>query len=135
VETVFCYGTLEWPQVVETVTGRRFPGAPAVLPGFARFRMRQQVYPAVVECEGAETRGLVWLGVDAHALARLDAFEGALYERRALEVRGEAGETFAAWAYVLHPRERARLSDEPWDRDTFAQRHLATFLAGVRGVP
>jgi len=135
VETVFCYGTLVWPEVVEAVTGQRFCCARAVLPGFVRFRLRDEVYPAVVARAGAETDGRVWLGVDTRALARLDAFEGQLYERRALPVRGDGGETFPAWTYVLHPRAHGRLSDEPWDRDAFAARHLAAFLAGFRGAP
>jgi gamma-glutamylcyclotransferase (GGCT)/AIG2-like uncharacterized protein YtfP len=131
-DNVFCYGTLEWPEVLEAVTGRHFASIPAVLPGFARFLLREQVYPAVVERAGAETDGRVWLGVDASALARLDAFEGEgqLYERRALPVRAAQGELLA-WTYVLHPRERGRLSDEPWDRARFAARHLASFLARV----
>ena len=133
-ETVFCYGTLVWPEVLEAVTGQRFRGAQAVLPGFARFRLRDEVYPSVVEREGAQTEGRVWLGVDARALARLDAYEGELYERRRLDVRGEDGGAFAAWTYVLHPREQGRLSEEPWDRDAFAARHLADFLAGLRNA-
>jgi len=136
VDAVFCYGTLEWPEVLQAVTGRRFPSARAVLPGYARFLLREQVYPAVVERTGAETDGCVWLGVDAVALARLDAFEGEgqLYERRALRVRAESG-AIVAWTYVLHPRERGRLSDQPWDRALFAARHLASFLESSRSAP
>jgi len=136
VDTVFCYGTLEWPQVMQAVTGRRFRSARALLPGYARFLLRDEVYPAVIERAGAETDGCVWFGVDARALALLDAFEGEglRYQRRALDVQSEAG-ALRAWTYVLHPDERGRLSDRVWDRDVFAAQHLAHFLERPGGAP
>ena len=129
---VFTYGTLEIPSVMEAVTGRRFAHASAHLRGYARYLVRGRPYPGIVADPDASTPGALYLAVDAESLARLDRFEGDLYERRAVHVRRVGAPHVSAFAYVV-PRARAdRLSSAPWDRAGFVARHLERYLEACR---
>jgi gamma-glutamylcyclotransferase (GGCT)/AIG2-like uncharacterized protein YtfP len=108
-ESVFVYGTLTVPRVMRAVTGREFDLLPASLPGYACFRVRGAAYPGVV-------------------LARLDRFEGRVYERRRVTVRVEPDERREAWAWVIRPEHRSLLSNEPWNRERFVRHDLPSFL-------
>jgi gamma-glutamylcyclotransferase (GGCT)/AIG2-like uncharacterized protein YtfP len=134
---VFCYGTLLFPEVMRVGSGIEPPGRPAVARGWARYRVRGEVFPALIEQAGASTRGALFEGVDAVALARLDAFEGELYVRRALEVECEDGARVSAQCWVLAPGREAELTREPWEPDAFAARELRAYVARVaaRGTP
>jgi gamma-glutamylcyclotransferase (GGCT)/AIG2-like uncharacterized protein YtfP len=135
--TVFCYGTLLFPEVMQLGAGVALAGRPALADGWARYRVRGEVFPALIAQAGARTRGALFAGVDAAALARLDAFEGALYTRRTLEVVREDGMRLGAQAWVLAPGREADLTDEPWDEEAFAARDLRIYLARIRasGTP
>lgn len=115
---MFAYGLLEAADVVQRVTGHRFPSRPAVLEGFARYRVCDRDYPAVVPDPEARTPGTLYTDVDRNSLARLDAFEGDEYERRRERVRSGADEQWA-FVYRLRAGHGARLSREPWDREGF----------------
>lgn len=120
------------PEVMEIVAGRRFAARPAQLPGWRRRRLHGAVYPALVLAEGETTAGVLFEGLDAATLARLDRFEGEPYERRLLRVVPGSGAECEAFVYVLRPERHVLLSDEPWDEVDFRARHLATYLAGCR---
>jgi gamma-glutamylcyclotransferase (GGCT)/AIG2-like uncharacterized protein YtfP len=129
---LFCYGSLEFPEVMREVTGRSFASEPATLEGFARYRVRDAEYPGLVPEPGARTEGTLFRALDAEALAALDRFEGALYERRRLEVRRRDGSSAAAQVYVVRDEHRHALSSEPWDAQAFAREGLAPFLRRIR---
>ena len=130
---LFCYGSLEFAEVMRAVTGRSFAGEPAALDGFARYRVRDADYPGLVAEPGAQTPGTLYRALDPDALAALDRFEGALYARRALEVvRLRDGSRAQAFVYVVRDAHRHSLTDEPWDRDGFAREGLAAFLGRLR---
>lgn len=126
---VFTYGSLEFPAVLRAVIGRVPACEPALLEGFARFRVRDATYPGIVAARGARTEGTLWRGLDAAAVAALDRFEGALYERRLLPVQTRAGATVQAHVYVVRDARRDVLGPEPWDKALFEREHLAGFLA------
>lgn len=130
---VFAYGTLEVAELVEALVGRRLPGEPAVLRGWARRMLRGAHYPGIAPRAGAETPGTLYAGVDAAELAALDRFEGELYERRQLEVETAAGARRRAFVWALRPELRSRLGEEPWDRERFVASHLREWLAGLSG--
>lgn len=125
---VFAYGTLEIPEVVRAVTGSFYTGRPAWLPGFARALLRGHTYPGIVPAPGERVAGVVYAGVDRATLRQLDAFEGAQYERRLLEVWLDSDVRIGAHTYVVRPEHAALLSAEPWDRARFVADHLDAFL-------
>ena len=130
---LFCYGSLEFADVMRAVTGRSFAGEPALLEGYARYRVRDADYPGLVPEPGASTEGTLFGALDAKALTALDRFEGALYERRTLDVcRLRASDTAAAQVYVVREAHRHTLSREPWDKAAFARDRLEAFLLRLR---
>ncbi len=130
--TLFSYGTLMFPQVIRAVTGALYPRREALLYGYARYRLRGEVYPGIVAQTGGEVPGCVWFGIGAAALQLIDAYEGEDYERRLLEVDGGPGMHLRAWVYVMPPASRDRLEAGDWDRDQFERRHLAGWLRALR---
>lgn len=117
---------------MEVVAGRRFAAQPAALAGFRRRLVRGAVYPAVVPAAGERIEGVLWAGLDRAALARIDRFEGSLYERPELSVELAQGERCAAYVYVLRPEQLALATDAPWDETEFRARHLHDYLVTCR---
>lgn len=128
---VFTYGTLLIAEVMEAVAGRRFASVAARLDGFERVCVRGAVYPGARAAPAGSIAGVLWLDVDPAAVARLDRFEGDLYERRPVQV--VAGDRrHDAQAYVVPATFADRLDPRPWDLDDFRRRHLARYLERCR---
>lgn len=125
---LFCYGSLQFGEVMRAVTRREFAGEPAELDGFARYRFRDASYPGLTPEAGACTEGTLFRGLDEAAVAALDRFEGPRYERVAVEVRTRGGGRTAAHVYVVRAAQRAELSRETWDRAHFGRDELDGFL-------
>jgi hypothetical protein len=78
--------------------------------------------------------GLVHLDVDEQSLARLDRFEGALYERVPLAIVCADGGQRQAETYVVSPQNRKVLTAEPWSAQRFqSSGALADFVAHFQG--
>ena len=129
--SVFTYGSLVFAPVMRAVTGRSFSHERARLDGWVRLRIRGERYPGLRPRAIASTPGILWHGVDAESLARLDRFELAIYERLALRVRTARGESVQADVYVIRPEHYARLSHEPWDPARFARESLPAFVRAI----
>ncbi len=128
---LFCYGSLEFAEVMRAVTGRSFPHEPARLDGWVRLRARRGAYPGLRPRARASTSGTLWRGVDPASAAKLDRFEGALYVRRTLQVRTSRGERVAAEVYVVPDERRRELSTQTWDKARFARESLAAFVRAI----
>jgi gamma-glutamylcyclotransferase (GGCT)/AIG2-like uncharacterized protein YtfP len=132
---VFTYGTLMFPEVWRAVVGREFASVPGTAAGYAVYRVHGAEFPGITAAgEHERVRGVVYLDVDAAAVARLDRFEDDFYERRTLWIDCDDAQRRAAEAYVVPAERRAVLSDERWDRDAFVARgHLAEFIERFAG--
>lgn len=127
---IFCYGTLQVPDVMRAVTGRVYEGEKARLPGYAIYRVKNTEYPGVVPLGNSETDGIVYSGVSEKALKVLDAFEGEFYTRRLVEVHLQDGKTTEAWVYVIREEHGDVLSDEPWHLEQFLNEDFDSFMKG-----
>lgn len=135
---VFTYGSLMFPEVWRCVTGSGLEGQPARLREFEARAIRGQTYPALISKPGAVTEGVVYSGVNAEAVARLDVFEGNFYQRQTVVVRTGSGaeEDIEAQVYVAVLADHPDILPERWRADEFRNRHLAGFLRtdpGFRG--
>lgn len=130
---LFCYGTLQYPEIMEQVSGTHSAGLPVVLQNYACYTIRGEVFPGIVPEEGAHTRGVVYNGLGNAQLERLDAFESDFYVRRRVVVSGEDERPLQAWTYVVSPDARDVLTDEHWDRGVFEMLHLKAFLRRLTG--
>jgi gamma-glutamylcyclotransferase (GGCT)/AIG2-like uncharacterized protein YtfP len=127
---LYAYGTLQVPAIIALIVGRQLVGQPARLPGYSRFRIHDRVYPAIIPEPGGDVAGILYPGLAASELERLDHYEGEIYERCELSVL-VAGQSLPACTYVLRPEHRHRLSGEPWNLAQFEREHLASYLARV----
>lgn len=127
---LFAYGSLQVEEVMEAVTGRRFTGRPATLPGHRRRLLHGCTYPGVVVDRLESTPGVLFEALAASDLEILDLFEGEPYERRVvqLEIAGPECARPTAFVYVVRDECAALMSGTPWDLATFEERSLATFL-------
>jgi gamma-glutamylcyclotransferase (GGCT)/AIG2-like uncharacterized protein YtfP len=129
---LFTYGTLMLAEVMEIVAGRSFPSCRAALRGYRRRLLCDRVYPGIVPAAGESVEGVLWEGLDAAALARIDRFEGSLYDRPERPVTLAPGEGCTAFVYVLRPEHEALLTDAGWDEAGFRACHLRAYLADCR---
>jgi gamma-glutamylcyclotransferase (GGCT)/AIG2-like uncharacterized protein YtfP len=125
---LFCYGSLQIPAVMQAVVGRCFQGRTAELPGYAAFRVRHADFPGLARAPGQAVPGQIYFDLPPAALTILDRFEGRLYMRRRLTVHTRDGRRRGAWAYVIKPDRKTRLTAIPWKRRTFMQRHFRHFM-------
>ena len=91
--------------------------------------LRGEAYPSLVPAPGEDVHGAVLDGVDAEALAQLDTYEGALYERIGATATLADGAEVAVWLWLVRAAERHRVGEEPFDLATFVARDLARFEA------
>lgn len=128
---LFCYGTLQFPAILQQVCGHRSAGLPAVLDNHACYLVRGEVFPGLVPEQQARTRGVVYDGLCMAQLRRIDAFETGIYQRCRVVVHDDSERPLQAWAYVVHPDARVMLTDESWDRGLFEQLHMQQFMRGL----
>jgi gamma-glutamylcyclotransferase (GGCT)/AIG2-like uncharacterized protein YtfP len=126
--SLFAYGTLEIPQVLEAVTGRTFPAQQALLPNYARFLLHGQIYPGCYRDHRSQVAGILYDGVDADSIALLDLFEGDFYRRERVRVTTSSQQSPEAACFVVRPEHRLLITRTPWNREAFIARHLADFL-------
>jgi gamma-glutamylcyclotransferase (GGCT)/AIG2-like uncharacterized protein YtfP len=101
--TLFVYGSLVDKDHREEIIGREVETAPARIRNYERRRGRHYY---LVRRAGAETAGLLLLGLTAQDFARLDRYEEVprLYTREKTSVLADDGTRVVCWVYV--PTER-----------------------------
>ena len=127
-ERLFCYGSLQIAEVIEALLGRIPESAPALLPGYEIYRLRDASYPAVAPLEGALAPGALYSDITEKELARLDVFEGEPYARKMATVRLEDGSSIGAWLYRPPAAKRHWLTEERWDLESFKRAGLKKFM-------
>jgi hypothetical protein len=103
--------------VFQRVVGRCPPSIEATLEDWRRVRVDNETFPAAVPTEGDQVRGILWLGLSADEIVRLDQFEGEHYQRVSVRVRDFSGENHTAEVYQWSRSDG--LINEPWDIDWF----------------
>ena len=131
---LFAYGTLMVEEIMTLVTGGRFESSPAILRGYGRYLLRGEHYPGIRPVPRQRVYGLLYLGLEEHALRRLDLFEGELYRRRSVSLCLPDAADIRAETYVLRPPYYNRLSNRPWDLKTFLRTGRKAFISGYTGV-
>ncbi len=125
---VFAYGTLQLPEVMFAVTGRKFRSQTARLKDFARYRLHGKSYPGIRPEFGATVGGLVYSGIDGQSLASLDAFEDVFYHRETVRVITPDGMAWEAETYVINEDSHGLLLPEAWNLEDFKCSQLSSFL-------
>ena len=86
-KSLFVYGTLVAPQVIETLMGRVPACREARLTGYSRHPVRQQMYPGLIVADSSSScLGVLYTDLTPPELKRLDWFEDVDYARREVSV-------------------------------------------------
>lgn len=100
-ENLFAYGTLMCDDIMREVSGCDLSHRPGTLHGYSRRAVKGEDYPAIVADETGVVVGVIYLDVPDSAWRRLDAFEGEMYARQAVQVDLSDGVTLVAGVYVV----------------------------------
>lgn len=125
--SVFTYGTLQIPAVMEAVTGRKFKSENASLDGYERFIVKRQVFPGITAAIDKRVDGRIYFDLDMVAINFLDAFEDVLYVRKQLSAWCN-NRKIQAQVYIVDDKFHNLLSDKPWEIEVFQQKHLRAYL-------
>ena len=90
---LFVYGTLRSPALMAAVAGAgALEPVGAFLPDYAVSQVSGEVVPCIAPVEGARAEGVIWRGLNAGQMARLDLYEGAFgYSKETVTVITPAG--------------------------------------------
>eukprot|EP01041_Mallomonas_annulata_P012920 gene12920-27253_t len=124
--SLFVYGSLMAAQVRISVINRPGITAPAFLPNYHRYKVVNEVYPAILPLPGAGVNGLLLKEVSDLELALLDQFEEG-YDRLKLNVQiPSTKETVEAFSYVW-AGDKSRL-EGTWDFEKDFEKHMESFI-------
>ena len=124
---LFVYGTLMYEEVLGRVVRGRYRRSTGVLKGYKRRRIRGEEYPGLVGDPNSTVEGIVWLGVNAEDISRLDDFEGDEYERVPAVVWDQSRHIMQVQVYRIRKTHLHILDDADWNREEFEQHGLARF--------
>ena len=128
---LFTYGTLMFPEVWQRIGISASDSEPATLKGYAAYRLRDAVFPGIVEAAADDlVEGVLYHNLDEETLFELDAYESDLYDRSAVQVVTADGTLVESQSYVIPNNRRQALSDERWDPKRFEERELVKYLNG-----
>ncbi len=116
---LFTYGSLMCSDIMAKVADCRPNCTPATLHDFFRAKVHNEEYPGIVPLQDSMVAGLLYLGLTAEALDRLDIFEGEMYQRQEVALLTENNPRTKAMTYVIKPEYRHLLTDKEWNFSEF----------------
>lgn len=146
--SLFVYGTLMAPEVVETLVGRLPPSRTAWLSGFSRHPVVKCVYPGIIPLSQQEAtaatatvarpskvQGILFTELTDEELEIMDWFEDVEYTRTNVNVivKEEGNDSnketlIPTQVYVwTNPLQQLHLS-QTWDYERFRAQNLADYL-------
>ncbi|MBN2009668.1 gamma-glutamylcyclotransferase [candidate division KSB1 bacterium] len=133
VHPLFTYGSLMCRDIMHTVVSHCHVLGSAVLQDYRCFIVRNETYPGIIPCLGHQTNGIVYSDITEANLAKLDKFEGSMYERRLVNVTLISGDVKSVFTYVIKPEYEALLETTPWDFNEFFKHGKKSFEAKYVG--
>ena len=131
---LFCYGSLMFAPVWSRVVQGTYDRVEAPLRGFQRRCVQGGTYPCLIPGSYDDiVDGVIYLHVNTADMARLDAFEGELYDRKTVVCLDAAKRSYEAEVYVLKTHYRSVATDAAWDVTWFASEGLSQFLDHYQG--
>ncbi|WIA33424.1 hypothetical protein OEZ86_006556 [Tetradesmus obliquus] len=134
--TAFVYGTLMAPEVLKLLIKRVPESRAATLKGYARYRVKGQVFPAIIPSTSeSKVKGMVLMELSRSELHILDVYESEEYYRATVEPELEDGSTSPADVYVWKDEHKGQLllQQPDWDYSEFMQQHLPAYLDMTQG--
>jgi gamma-glutamylcyclotransferase (GGCT)/AIG2-like uncharacterized protein YtfP len=127
---IFCYGSLMFAEVWSRVVQEHYATQPGWVRGYQRRGVTGELFPCLIPgTEHDRVHGVIYMHVRPDDIARLDTFEGHLYDRRTTVCTGGDQHTYAVDLYVIKSHYQALVTDTAWDAAWFATEGLPQFLS------
>jgi gamma-glutamylcyclotransferase (GGCT)/AIG2-like uncharacterized protein YtfP len=130
---LFTYGTLMDQDIMTEVSGASLTAEPATLKNYARFRVKNEMYPGICPKPMKTVEGMLYRKVPQHILEKLDVFETPLYRREIVTIHPVNGKRQPAYTFVILPENRHRLSKETWTYEWFLAQGKSSFRENYLG--
>ena len=131
-KNIFVYGSLMFDSVWTRVVSGTYTKIEGQLFGYARFGIKDEHYPGLIEQPGT-VDGIIWLDVSDSDIAKLDRFEGVYYRRHQVFVADSHDRCLDCETYVISNDYRYLLEDQPWDAEQFREKYLQQFIEDYTG--
>ena len=126
---IFTYGSLMFEPVWSRVVAGTYDRSEAVLRGYDRKSVHNEVYPVLVPSAfNSQVRGIVYHDVSISDLDRLDKFEGEYYFRKTEQVITLDMAILPAAVYVLKEEYYRIISPQKWDPVHFSTTGIHYFM-------
>ncbi|MFC9433368.1 gamma-glutamylcyclotransferase family protein [Nocardia sp. NPDC057030] len=119
--SLFVYGTLQFPEVLEVLIDRVPRRRAATASGWRVAALPGLLYPGLVPQLNARARGLVLSGLTAAEWEILDAFEDDQYDLRAISLAA-AADRVSTYVWT------AAVAQDDWCPEHFTATHLPDFV-------
>ena len=130
---LFAYGSLMCEDILTSVAGCTPVSATVVLKDYRRLKVRHEHYPGLIHHPGGSVEGVLYRTLEVPAWARLDRFEGEMYERVAVTVELGDGMLAQADTYLIRPGFEHRLEPVDWDFEFFLAQGKDGFVSDYAG--
>lgn len=130
---LFAYGSLMCADIMTSVVGSERQRNEGGLKGYQRLKLQNEQYPAIIEGENCEVKGIVYSDIDETGWRKLDSFEGAMYKRQIVEVEIPNEGILYAYTYVLRPEYHHRILHEEWSFSEFVEHGKGVFVSNYFG--
>mmetsp|Transcript_30212 Transcript_30212/g.55198 ORF Transcript_30212/g.55198 Transcript_30212/m.55198 type:complete len:151 (-) Transcript_30212:379-831(-) len=125
----FVYGTLMAEEVLNVLLKRVPDMKHASIHDFKRFKIKNQVFPAIIPSPGDVVKGMILLNLTDEELNVLDVYEDEEYYRDTVKPVLEEGMTeVEADVYIWKDKFRNLLLPEEWEYDAWRRDHLQEWL-------
>lgn len=126
---LFTYGSLMFPAVWQQLVPTARVSSAAFLPRYSRRIILLDTYPLIVpDSQSTGILGTLYKGLNREDVARLDWFEGEIYQRIYIEVHTPDG-LEGCETYVPKPMYRRLAMQDIWRGDIFQYIQMPIFLA------
>ncbi|PXX54572.1 gamma-glutamyl AIG2-like cyclotransferase [Nocardia tenerifensis] len=123
--SLFAYGTLQFPEVLEVLIDRVPSLTPTAAPGWRVAALTDRLYPGLVAAPSSVAHGVVLDDLTASEWAILDTFEDDEYDLRTISVLDPPRTALTyVWTDVV--------GQALWHPEVFIENHLPAFLARTR---
>lgn len=130
--SLFTYGTLAFPDIMQAVTGKHFPPIPGIVEEHAAYLLKGRVYPGLRPEAGRNTSGIIYSNIDEDSMRILDWFEDCCYRRSPIMVTLHDGSRRSAEVYFLSPSHYRLLTATRWDPKQFRAQSFAGYRSRCR---
>ena len=79
-KNIFVYGTLMYDEIWKSIVEGKYEKDIAIINGYERLNVKNEVYPALVERLSSSVKGVVRKNVSSSDIDRLNVFEGKYYK-------------------------------------------------------